>query len=77
MECTLDFPDKWANARQFEESLVRCGDALGGGFTSIVIRFPPKCALMIDVAIDVAALLPSDQVIQVGTQAYSQAKALA
>lgn len=50
MECTLDFPDKWANARQFEESLVRCGDALGGGFTSIVIRFPPKCALMIDVA---------------------------
>jgi hypothetical protein len=52
MECTLDFPDKWANARHFEESLLRCGDALGGGgFTSVVIRFPPKCRLMIDVAI--------------------------
>jgi hypothetical protein len=52
VECTLDFPDKWANARLFEESLVRCGNALGDGrFTSIVIRFPPKCALMIDVAL--------------------------
>lgn len=50
MECTLDLPDGWANAQQFEKALQRCGDALGGACTSVVIRFPPKCALMIDVA---------------------------
>lgn len=50
-ECVLDLPDGWVDARKFERALLRCGDALAGTFTSVVIRLPAGCKLMIDVVI--------------------------
>lgn len=51
MECALEFPCGWVNARKLEQALVRCGDALANGFDSVVVRFAAGCRLMIDVAI--------------------------
>ena len=50
-ECTLELPAGWVNAWKFEKALVRCGDALGRMFTTIVIKIPVGCKLMIDVII--------------------------
>lgn len=50
-ECTLELPAGWVNARAFEKALIRCGNALGGMFTTIVIKIPVGCKLMIDVII--------------------------
>ena len=50
-ECTLDLPGCWVDALKFERALRRCGDALGMAFTTIVIRIPVGCKMMIDVVI--------------------------
>lgn len=50
-ECTLELPTGWVNAWTFEKALMRCGDALGGMFTTIIIKIPVGCKLMIDVII--------------------------
>lgn len=49
--CVLDLPDNWVNAQIFEQALLRCGDALATPFSSVVIRSPAGCKLMIDVVI--------------------------
>lgn len=50
-ECTLELPDGWVNAWKFEKALMRCGDALGALYNTIVIKIPAGCKLMIDVII--------------------------
>ena len=51
-ECTLELPDGcWVDAQKFERALRRCGNALGAAYTSIVIRVPAGCSLMIDVIV--------------------------
>ncbi|MES2136899.1 MAG: ATP-binding protein [Pseudomonadota bacterium] len=51
LECTLRLPDGWINAQRFERALVACGDALGGPFSTVVVRISAGCSLMIDVVI--------------------------
>lgn len=50
-ECTLELPGKWVDAWKFEMALMRCGDALGSLYHTIVIKVPSGCSLMIDVII--------------------------
>ena len=50
-EWVLDLGNGWVNARKLEQMLRAAGDALGGAFTSVVIRFAAGCKLMIDVVI--------------------------
>src|SRR5688500_18359936 len=50
-ECVVDFPNGWVNAWKLEQVLLDCGNALVDGVTSVVMRFPAGCKLMIDVAI--------------------------
>lgn len=50
-ECVLTLPTGWVDTRRFEDALWRCGDALGTSISTIIIRFPAGCKLMIDVAI--------------------------
>lgn len=50
-ECTLELPAGWVDVWKFEKALIRCGDALGRMFTTIVIKVPVGCKLMIDVII--------------------------
>lgn len=47
--CTLELPDGWVNAWKFENALMKCGDALGASYNTIVIKVPAGCKLMIDV----------------------------
>ncbi|RUY22842.1 ATP-binding protein [Mesorhizobium sp. M7A.F.Ca.US.001.04.1.1] len=50
-ECTLELPDGWVDAWKFEKALIKCGDALGSMYNTIVIIIPAGCKLMIDVII--------------------------
>lgn len=50
-ECFLDLPDGWVTALRFENAFLRCGNALGSAFTTVVIRIPARCKLMIQVVI--------------------------
>lgn len=50
-EYTLVLPDCWVDSWKFERALRRCGDALGLAFTTIVIKIPAGCKMMIDVVI--------------------------
>lgn len=50
-ECTVELPGNWVDAWKFEKALVRCGDALGAMYSTIVIKVPVGCSLMIDVII--------------------------
>ena len=50
-ECVLELGSGWVNARKLEQMLRAAGDALGGAFTGVVIRFAAGCKLMIDVVI--------------------------
>ncbi len=50
-ECTLELPGNWVDAWKFEKALVRCGDALGPMYSTIIIKVPVGCSLMIDVII--------------------------
>lgn len=50
-ECVLALPGGWVSARKFEDALFRCGDALGGSYTSVVVQLPVGCKLMVDVVI--------------------------
>ncbi|HKY80799.1 MAG TPA: hypothetical protein VJM09_04920 [Sphingobium sp.] len=49
--CTLELPDGWVNAWKFENALMKCGDALGASYNTIVIKVPAGCKLMIDVIV--------------------------
>ncbi|QEH81663.1 hypothetical protein EIK56_27720 [Sphingomonas sp. C8-2] len=55
-ECQLDLPESWVNARGFESALRRSGGVHGTAFPNVVIRFPAKCNLMIDVVIRLLSL---------------------
>src|SRR3546814_20675761 len=50
-ECVIALRPSWVKAWDFEQALIRCGDALGAAFTSVVIQFPARCRIWIDVAI--------------------------
>lgn len=50
-ECVLDLPAGWVSARRFEDALGRCGDALAGRFSTVIVRIPAGCKLLIDVVI--------------------------
>ncbi len=50
-ECTLELPGSWVDARKLEKALLKCGDALGAVYNTIVIKIPVGCSLMIDVII--------------------------
>lgn len=49
--CVVALPSGWVNAKKFEDTLLRCGDALGAPFATVVIRVPADCKLMVDVII--------------------------
>src|SRR3546814_17753147 len=50
-ECVMPVRPCWVKSWDFEQALIRCGDALGAAFTSVVIQFPARCRIWIDVAI--------------------------
>jgi hypothetical protein len=50
-ECTLELPGSWVDAWKFEKALLKCGDALGTMYSTVVIKIPVSCSLMIDVII--------------------------
>jgi hypothetical protein len=50
-ECWITLPNCWVSAQKFDETLRRCGDALGDPFTTIIVRVPAGCKLMVDVII--------------------------
>jgi hypothetical protein len=51
LEYVLDLPDGWVNSWKLEQALLKCGNALADGVTSVVIRFAGGCKLMIDVVL--------------------------
>lgn len=50
-ECVVNLPNGWVNAQRFDDTLRRCGDALGHPINEIVVRVPADCKLMVDVVI--------------------------
>lgn len=50
-ECALELPGGWVDSWKFEKALLKCGDALGTLYNTIVIKIPVGCSLMIDVII--------------------------
>ena len=51
VEYTLLLPNSWVDCLRFERALQRCGNALGAAFTTVVIKVPAGCKMMIDVVI--------------------------
>lgn len=50
-ERVITLPNGWVQAWEFEQALIQCGDALGSAFTNVVIRFPARCQIWIDVVV--------------------------
>lgn len=50
-ECVLDLPNGWVNAYRFEVALMRCGDTLGTAASTVVIRIPAGCKMLIEVVV--------------------------
>lgn len=54
--CKITLPNKWVDAWGFEAAFYAAGHAHGPVATSIIVEFPEKCRLMIDVVIRLLSL---------------------
>lgn len=55
-ECIIELPAGWVDTWKFESALIKCGDALGAMYSTIIIKIPAGCKLMIDVVIRLLSL---------------------